>query len=184
MHTTSPSLLERLRCHRREEDWERFVAFYTPLLCLWARRLGVAGADVEDVVQDVMAILVAKLPEFVYDPQQRLRGWLWTILANKVRQRHRRAVAVAPLTDSVEPVAPDWPGEADEAEYRQFVVQRALELIRGDFQTPTWEAFQAVSQGEPPAQVAARLGMNVASVYAARSRVLKRMREEVEGLLD
>src|SRR5262249_54749618 len=101
MDTTPASLLERLRRPQAQADWERFVALYTPLLCLWAHRLGVTGPDVDDLVQDVFAVLVQKLPAFRYDPQQRFRGWLWTILANKVRTARRPRVPVVTLDEAV-----------------------------------------------------------------------------------
>ena len=85
MHTTPGSLLEQLRRPGEQAAWERFVQLYTPLLCHWARRFGLQGSDAADLVQDVFAVLVEKIPEFQYDPAQRFRGWLWTIAANKCR---------------------------------------------------------------------------------------------------
>src|SRR5262249_43390328 len=90
MNTTLPSLLERLRQPVDQEAWERFVHLYTPLLCRWARKVGAPALEVGDVVQDVFAVLVHKLPDFQYDPSQRFRGWLWTITVNKWRERCRK----------------------------------------------------------------------------------------------
>src|SRR5260370_23225370 len=90
MNTTPLSLLERLRQPVDQEAWERFVLLYTPLLCRWARKVGVPVPEVGDVVQDVFTVLVHKLPEFRCDSSQRFRGWLWTITANKWRERCRR----------------------------------------------------------------------------------------------
>jgi RNA polymerase sigma-70 factor (ECF subfamily) len=83
MNTTSASLLERLRRPVDQAAWERFVRLYTPLLCRWARKAGVPAPEVGDVVQDVFAVLVNKLPEFQYDASRRFRGWLWTITLTK-----------------------------------------------------------------------------------------------------
>ena len=91
MDSTPVSLLERLRRPAEQAAWERFVRLYTPLLCQWARRLGLRGADAADLVQDVFVVLVQKLPEFRYDPRRRFRGWLWTVTLNKWRERRRRA---------------------------------------------------------------------------------------------
>src|SRR5438067_1653747 len=94
MNTTPVSLLERL-CHADAEQaaWQQFVELYTPLLCQWARRLGLQNHDAADLVQEVFAVLVRKLPNFRYDPDRRFRGWLWTITVNKARERHRRLAA-------------------------------------------------------------------------------------------
>ena len=73
MDTTSVSLLERLRQPADQQAWERFVRLYTPLLYHWARRLGLSSEDAADLVQDVLARLVAQLPQFTYDPGKRFR---------------------------------------------------------------------------------------------------------------
>ena len=65
-----------------------------------------------------------------------------------------------------------------------MLMQRALELMRTDFQETTWRAFHATLHGRPAAEVAAELGLSVPAVYAAKSRVLQRLREELAGLLD
>src|SRR5581483_8600497 len=68
MHTTSASLLERLRQPSDADAWGRLVRLYTPLLLYWARRLGLQYPDAADLVQDVLVVLVQKLPEFHYQP--------------------------------------------------------------------------------------------------------------------
>jgi len=89
METTSISLLRRLRSPIDQQAWERFVTLYTPLMNHWARRLGLAGQDTDDLVQDVFTLLVRKMPEFRYDRRQSFRGWLWTVTLNKWRERRR-----------------------------------------------------------------------------------------------
>jgi RNA polymerase sigma-70 factor (ECF subfamily) len=72
-----------------------------------------------------------------------------------------------------------------ETDYQQYVVQRALQLMQNEFQPATWQAFlECTAHGRPPAEVAAELRPSVASVYAAKSRVLRRLRAEMKGLLD
>src|SRR6516165_5071035 len=90
MTETPISLLERLRRPASADDWTRFVKLYTPLLHRWAKRLGLDAEEADDLVQEVFAVLVRKLPEFRYDPGRRFRGWLWTVMLNKVRENKRR----------------------------------------------------------------------------------------------
>jgi RNA polymerase sigma-70 factor (ECF subfamily) len=187
MHETPASLLERLRQPEGQAAWERFVFLYTPLLCQWARRLGLQGLDVDDLVQDVFTILVQKLPVFRYDPRKRFRGWLWTITLNQVRDRQRRPAAVQSAGALALEELPDRGDveEAAEGEYREYLVRQALELLRPEFQPSTWTAFwECAMNGRPAAAVAAELSLNVGAVYAAKSRVLRRLRRELEGLLD
>src|SRR5947209_16334896 len=91
MHTTSPSLLARLRRPDDPEAWDRLVDLYTPLLYHWARGTGLQEPDAADLVQEVFAVLVRKLPEFRYDEHKSFRGWLRKITLNKWRDRQRHA---------------------------------------------------------------------------------------------
>jgi RNA polymerase sigma-70 factor, ECF subfamily len=187
MTKTPASLLEQLRRRGDQAAWERFVQLYTPLLSFWARqRMELAGADADDLVQDVFTVLVEKLPEFRYDPQKRFRGWLWTILVNKARDR-RRALATNVLgaQDVPESPTPDPADELADREYRGYLVRRVLELIQDEFQPTTWQAFwECVTTNQSAAAVGEKLGLSLDAVYQAKSRVLRRLRQDLEGLLD
>jgi RNA polymerase sigma-70 factor (ECF subfamily) len=187
MVRTPASLLDRLRGPHDPQAWARFVELYTPLLFSWTRRLGLTDADGADLVQDVFLILLHKLPAFEYDRDRRFRGWLWTLTRNRWATLRRARGPVAPGgPDSLpEPAAPDGALEMEEAEYRGYLVGRALSLLRADFQPTTWQAFwECVACDRPAAEVAAELGLSLEAIYAARSRILRRLREELRGLLD
>src|SRR5947209_3665891 len=135
---TSPSLLERLRRPNENAAWTRFVDLYTPLLFAFARRLGLPETDAADLVQDVFLLLMQKLPEFAYDGRRSFRAWLWTVMRNKVAAARR-----GPQARHAD--LPDLPAEDGlerlwEQEYRQRVVERALEIMQSEFQPTTWKA--------------------------------------------
>jgi RNA polymerase sigma-70 factor (ECF subfamily) len=188
MHTTPSSLLERLRHSPEQAAWEKFVDLYTPLLFAWAARLGLTGHDAADLVQDVFATLVEKLPQFQYDAQKSFRAWLKTILLNRWRkQQRRRAVAEqVPAGSNLDQVAaPEVVPELEEEEYRRHLVARALALMKAEFQPVTWKAcWEFVVRDRPAADVAAELGVSANAIYVAKSRVLRRLRAELQGLLD
>jgi RNA polymerase sigma-70 factor (ECF subfamily) len=183
---TSINLLERLRKPGDQEAWSRFVRLYTPLLYHWVRRLKFDPNDAEDLVQDVFATLVDKLPGFTYDPSRRFRGWLWTVAINKLRERKRQRILVSasPVESDLLEV-PDTIVEFTEEEYRRFITDRALQLMQTDFEPTTWQAFwEHVPNGRTAPEVAAELGISIGAVYAAKTRILARLRTELEGLLD
>lgn len=186
MHTTPPSLLDRLRQSPQQESWERFVDLYTPLFFAWTRRLGLSGHDAADLVQDLFTVLVQKLPQFEYDQGKSFRAWLKTILMNRWRNGRRRALANPVQGDAaLETVGEEDVPEFEESEYRNHVVRRCLELMQAEFQTVTWKAcWEFVVHDRPAAEVAAELGISVNAVYLAKSRVLRRLREELSGLLE
>lgn len=187
METTSPSLLERLRRPDDQQAWEQFTRLYTPLLLDWARGRGLQEHDAADLVQDVLTTLIQQLPSFTYDPEKSFRGWLRTILLNKWRNRCR----IPPARHLDRYAIETRVAESDdaklfaEAEYRQHLVRRILELIQTDFQPKTWRAFwECQVAGRAATEVAAELGMSISAVYVAKCRVLNRLREELRGLLD
>jgi RNA polymerase sigma-70 factor (ECF subfamily) len=186
MDRTPASLLQRLRQPDPQEAWGRFVELFTPLIYYWSRRLGLQQQDAADLVQDVFTLLLQKLPSFSYDEHRSFRGWLRTVTLNKWRDRCRRRAV--PLERNA--VLADLPGpEAAEAfwetEYRRQLVGHALEVMQAEFQPTTWKAcWELVVAGRPAAAVAADLGVSENAVYIARSRVLARLRLELEGLID
>ncbi len=186
MDSTSSSLLERLRRPDAEEAWGRFVRLYTPLLFHWARRAGLPRQDAADLVQHVLTLLVRKLPQFRYDRRRSFRAWLRTVALNKWREQRRRRPPAVEGDDVLREVAgPDETSAFEETEYRNHLVRQALHALRGEFPERTWEAFRRYAlDGEDAVAVAASLGLQVGSVYAAKSRVLARLRERLEGLLD
>jgi RNA polymerase sigma-70 factor (ECF subfamily) len=184
MDSTSDSRLEQLLMAPGEAEWDRFVRQYTPLLSYWARRLGLQDQDAADLVQEVLIVLVGKLPGFQYRPERSFRGWMRTILINKWRDRRPRRRAVA-LEGDVEPQAPGDSDALEEREHRLYVLGRALRLMASAFESATWQAcWETVVCGRPTAQVAAELGITVNAVYLAKARVLARLRHDLQDLLD
>jgi RNA polymerase sigma-70 factor, ECF subfamily len=185
---TSSSLLVRLRRSDNQDAWGRFVRLYTPLIYAWGRKVGLQSADAADLVQDVLTTLVRKLPEFDYQQAGSFRGWLRTITLNRWRDQCRRKAArptekaANQILDVAAPPDQDSFGELD---HRQHLVARALELMQTEFQATTWKAcWELVVAGRPAADVARELKISENAVYLAKGRVLRRLRLELEGLLD
>jgi RNA polymerase sigma-70 factor (ECF subfamily) len=187
MVTTSSSLLAQLAGSTGPGPWARFVELYTPLLVLWARRLGLHEHDAADLVQDLFAVLVVKLPLYRRAPAHSFRSWLRTVLLNRWRNQVRAARGVrAGGHDSLDNLAdPEPANDLEEREYRSHLAHRALQLIQRDFHETTWKAFwEHVVVDRPAEQVSAELGVSVNAVYLAGSRVLRRLREEFGEMLD
>jgi RNA polymerase sigma-70 factor (ECF subfamily) len=187
MHTTPITLLERFRHGPDEGAWCRLVDLYTPLLFTWVQRAGAKKHDAADLVQDVFTVLVQTLPTFDYKQQGHFRNWLRTVALNKLRDRQRReALALkVPLDNSAEPALPDHAEAFWEEEYRHELTRRALQLMQADFAPTTWKAcWEFVARGRPAEEVARELGISENAVYLAKCRVLRRLRDELSGLLD
>jgi RNA polymerase sigma-70 factor (ECF subfamily) len=183
---TPASLLERLR-RPEDEDWRRFVQLYTPFIYAWARGAGLQPADAADLVQDVLTTLLRALPAFSYDQNKSFRAWLRTVTLNCWRDRSRRR-ATRPTDQLAHPEEieePDAGPAFSEAEYRQQLVARALEVMQTEFQPTTWKAcWEFVVNSRSAADVARELKISENAVYIAKSRVLRRLREELRGLME
>jgi RNA polymerase sigma-70 factor (ECF subfamily) len=188
MQSTPPSLLEKLHNPADHQAWQEFVDLYTPLLYHWARRAGLQDQDAADLLQDVFTTLYQKLPEFQYDQHKSFRKWLRSVTLNQWRdnckRRGRQPLGSNP--DALNDVpASDGLDAAAEREYRQHLVGRALRLMQAEFQPTTWKAcWEFVVRDRPAAEVARELGISENAVYIAKCRVVSRLRQELEGLMD
>jgi RNA polymerase sigma-70 factor (ECF subfamily) len=187
MSRTPASLLEQLRQPNPQSAWVQFVKLYTPLIYRWARGTGLPSQDASDLVQDVFLVLVEKMPDFEYDRAKSFRAWLRTVTLNKWRDRCRWISGQPALAGAAETIASNIPDPVwlDEREYRQQLVAGAMDLLESEFQPTTWRAFRECAvAGRCARVVASELGLSVNAVYLARSRVLRRLRQELTGLLD
>ena len=185
MHTPPPSLLEKIRDPAAGLAWERFVSLYTPYLFSLVRRAGVDREEASDVVQDVFMLLTRKLPDFEYKPQLSFRGWLRTIVRNRLHEIGRRRSIPQPFSANELDLEDSAEVESfEEQEYRSHLITRALEIMQRDFASTTWKAcWEHVVSGRTALDVGAELGISEGAVYVAKCRVLRRLREELKGLL-
>lgn len=188
--STEPSLLVRLRDAGDERAWEEFTEIYGPLVYQLARRRGLQEADAQDLVQDVFRAVARAIERFDPDPARgSFRGWLSRIAGNltvnllAAQRRHPRGTGDTDMQrlmeEQPEPAAEE--SALFEAEYRRRLLTWASERVRGQFTEPVWQAFwQTGVEGRPPKEVAVALGMSLGTVYQYKSRVVARIRREVE----
>ena len=187
MYTTPPSLLQRLHEPANAVGWRRFVDMYSPLLIAWTRKLGIPTHDAADLMQDVFTSLLELLPTFTYQSDRSFRAWMKTVLVNRWRTWQRRQVVrKAGGNSQLDYLGKeDDPPAFEEDEYRRYLVVKALEIMQNEFQPVTWKAcWEYVVGGRDPESIASELGITVNAVYLAKSRVLRKLRQELAGLLD
>ncbi len=190
--STSLTLLARVR-RLEPSAWERFVPLYSPVVYRWCRQSGLQEDDAADISQEVFRVVAVKIGSFRYEgPRDSFRGWLWTITRNKVRDFFRassgkpRASGGSTAQGQLQevPDSAEDPDVASGLDTQASLAHRALQLVQGDFAEHTWEAFVRLTlHGEPADRISEDLGMSVGAVHTARWRVLRRLRDELEGLL-
>lgn len=196
--STSLSLLERAK-GREADAWTKIVTLYGPEVYQWLRCRGLQEDDANDLRQEVFKSVFEGLPNFRRDRAgQTFRGWLRTITRNKFNDRFRRLQkdpvtfadheAFDRLPDRADAMPVDCAadeGDEDDASADARLVHRVLGMLRDEFKATVWQAFWGVAvEGRSPQEVAASLGVSRAAVYKARTRVLHRLHQEFDDLLD
>jgi RNA polymerase sigma-70 factor, ECF subfamily len=192
---TSLSLLARLHDPADSVAWQSFCALYTPLLRRWLVHHGIQEQDADDIQQEVLRIAVVELARFQHSGRTgALRNWLRQTLSHQLttywRRKNRRGsggvggsehMALAEqLEDPNSPLSRVW-----DAEYRRQVCEHLLTRITKEFQEKTMDAFRLVALDDKAADVVAmELGMSANAVRIAQSRVLRRLKEIGQELLD
>jgi RNA polymerase sigma-70 factor (ECF subfamily) len=189
---TRASLLVRLRDGHDADAWQEFVRLYAPVIYGFARKRGLQDADAADLMQDVLRSLSTAMGRLDYDPiRGTFRGWLFTVTRNKVfnfldsRSRRVDGTGDSRMQQRLEQhagadgtLSADW-----EADYQRALAAQAMEVVKSEFQAATWEAFhQTAVEGRAPAEVSGRIGLSVGAIYVAKSRIIARLRQEIERL--
>jgi RNA polymerase sigma-70 factor (ECF subfamily) len=191
---TRPSLLVRLKAPRDERAWAEFVEIYEPLISRLARRKGLQEADADDLTQDVLRAVAGAIEHWDPDTARgSFRSWLFRITRNLIvnlmaARRRQTASYGTGGTDMValieaQPAAEVEDSALFDAEYRRRVFALAADRIRGHFHQATWQAFWRTGvEGQDVHSVAVALGLTPGAVYVARSRVMARLRQEIEQI--
>jgi RNA polymerase sigma-70 factor, ECF subfamily len=190
--SVSSSLLMRLQV-QDPEAWRRMVQLFYPLVRGWSRRAGLREEDAADVAQEVMRALAGNVGRFDrLGGKNSFRGWLYGITRRQLlayRRKEQEQPAAVGGTEAKrrfdEVPEPDEPSSADAAVEHNGLLRRALDQLRSETEERTWQAFwRTAVEGQAPSDIATELGISVNSVYLAKARLLRRLREEFGELLE
>jgi len=188
----SSTMLGRLK-EGDARAWEGLVDLLGPVIYQCCRRAGLDASDAADIQQEVFRAMLLHLDSFRREESgHTFRGWVWTITRNKIADFYRgqkalpRAVGGTTARGALNQVPEtgwDVSTFTNETDFDRLVVHRALDLVRNDFAEKTWAAFcQTTALEQSSEEVAQALGMTKAAVRKAKSRVLKRLRDEWDTL--
>lgn len=198
---TSQSLIRQVKTNDAAA-WDRLVHLYSPLIYYWCQRCGLPDQEIPDVFQEVLHAVARNVDRFRFNGTGTFRGWLHTLTRNKVYDHFRktghqaRPVGGTEAKQFFELLPSTEPMSAVESEKEMFsgetgnsvrreMLQRALANIRPHFQEQTWQAFwMVVIDGRETGDVAEVLGMRTGTIRVAKSRVLKRLRQEFGDSVD
>lgn len=185
---TRESLLLQMRDPEDATAWEPFVAVYRPAVYRLARRRGLQDAEAEDLAQLVMVNVSRAIGGWQKDAARgTFRSWLLRIARNAIvnalsRGRLDAARGGTSVVEQLEQcsAAEDAIATLIDDEHRRAVFRWAADEVRPEFQEATWLAFWLTTiEDYSTARAAEELGKSVGSVYAARSRVMRRLKGKV-----
>jgi RNA polymerase sigma factor (sigma-70 family) len=192
MNPTSVSLLDRLRAARPDDpEWLRLEDIYAPLIRRWLGRVPGLGDEAADLTQEVFLVMVREIASFERQREGSFRAWVRQVTVNVLRNHRKRqlrrpAVGVGAYDDFLDGLAEPNSGLAREwdLDHDRHIFEKLQIAVQPEFTPATWEAFHRFAlDGVPASQVAAELGLSVNAVTLAKSRILKRLREEAGDLL-
>jgi RNA polymerase sigma-70 factor, ECF subfamily len=197
--STCSSLLQRVKANEASA-WDRLVTLYAPLVYSWCCKAGLGPADAEDAVQNVFAAVLRNVGGFRRDrPGQSFRAWLRTVTASKIADFRRDqekgppaeggSDALRRLSNASFPGAVGAEDSSDLADHEgreeRLLLRRALLQLQPEFNARDWQAFwRVVAEDQAPEEVARELGIARHAVYLAKSRILRRFREEFADLIE
>ena len=165
-----------------------FRRFVHPLLFHWSKKLGLHESDSADLVQDVFLILWRKLPEFEYDSGKSFHAWLKAIFLNRYRSRMwQRGAANGNSSNlsSADVSVADFSDQLADEDDTRYLIRRAFRLIETEFSALQQQVFREyVLEEVSPEEVAKRHGISSGTVYGIKSKILSRLRQELQQILD
>lgn len=187
--TTNPSLLLRVRDARDGSAWGEFVETYTPMIFSYCRLRQLQESDAADVTQEVLIRLAIALRQFEYNPEiGRFRDWLGVVTHRELlrfwnRRRPMHSLEFASGDGSQQREIENQSLWNDH--FHAELLRIALERVRSEFNDETWKAFYSSwIDNRPATLVADQMNIGIERVYVSKSKVLKRLREEVLRLND
>lgn len=184
---TTTTILERLQDYANEDAWSRLSARFRRPIVSFARRMGLSPSDADDVAQETLLTFAERFRKGAFDPAKgRLSRWLFGIAYRQALGMRRRAArSPVPVGDqefdesfwaNVPQDDPDsmvW-----DEEWERAVLDECLQRIRHEAEAITVRAFElVVLEGRTSEQAADELGVPIKTVYNAKHRLLKRIRE-------
>jgi RNA polymerase sigma factor (sigma-70 family) len=188
---TPPTLLGRMRQTPVDQAaWGEFVERYGRKIFGWCRHWKLQESDAQDVTQAVLLRLAEKMRTFAYDPGRSFRGWLRTLTHHacsdflEARRRPGQGSGDSKVLEQLQSVeAREDLVKQLEGEWDRELLEEAMARVRLRVETRTWEAFRLLAlEGCTGADAAAKLGMKVATVFVARSKVHKMIQKEIRKL--
>lgn len=187
---TRSTLLAGVKSPENRQAWDDFVATYRPVIYRMARRRGLQDADAEDLAQDVLIRVASAIERYESHPDVQFRHWLRRVATNAIlsalqKQRQDGGAGGSTAQDQLVQMSDDATSLTAELamEYQREMLLRAAAMVRQEVHSDTWQAFELTAIHGLSCEDAARsIDKSEGTVYAARSRIIKRLQEQLKRM--
>lgn len=191
---TNKSLLQKAKDNPQSDAWFELIDIYEPLIAGWIVRAGVEQTEVSDITQEVFQTMSREMVRFEHNGRTgAFRNWLKTTTINRCRRywdAKKRVVSSSgsessldvlnELADPSSELSTLWDQEHD-----HYVMKRILKLVESEFTAQKFEVFvRNAIKGEPSESLAKEFGITLGQVYKIKFRVIERLREEADELIN
>lgn len=188
---TRATLIKRIHDKHDEPSWDEFIGIYGKFIYAIIRKMNISEHDAEDLTQHVLVNLWEKLPELDLTAIKRFRNWIATITKNSVidyirkQTREAKKLEQAAQDENLAYLKSIRLPEIDriaKTQWQIHVTNLALENIKPLFSKHALEIFRLSLQGRSIDEIAAMLELKGKTVSQLKSRVKRRLTEEIEHL--
>ncbi|MDD7983514.1 sigma-70 family RNA polymerase sigma factor [Lentisphaera marina] len=193
-YNTRITLLQRAMNQDDEQAWREFIDVYKNYIYVIIRKMQVAESAREDLLQQVLVKLWQKLPSFEYDKNRaKFRTWIGSVTRNTVVEHIRKQVSMDKKHESaanekalsyLNSITQPEIEQMAEHEWRLYLTNLAMAKVKVFFSGKALQAFNMSIEGVDNEEIAEQLDLTIGSVYLLKSRVKKRLRDEIKHLRD
>ena len=173
--------------------WSTLVLLFTPLVYNWLRRWGLTPNEAQQVGQQVLIALHRQIK--TYDSRQSketFRTWLVNLTWNEFQEHNSPEMkeSVNGFSDAKSAELTEtkrWPDQNEDivAQEMDRLRASALSVAKKTFPQKDWDAFQQLAmENLSVTKVAENLGCPANEVFVARSKVMRKLRQEFDGLIE
>lgn len=168
--------------------WNQVAQHCQQIILSWCRWRRVPVSEVDDITQDSLVIVLAKIRDFRRKGRGSLRAWLYAIAWRCRCDAIGKAESFARLREvreKYQEATNDIAALEEEFERLRKIdlLDRCMSIVRSRVQQKTWDAFRLHAlERVSGADVAAELELSVEKVHAAKARVQRLIQVEMRRI--
>ncbi|MCM8537180.1 MAG: sigma-70 family RNA polymerase sigma factor [Lentisphaeraceae bacterium] len=184
---TQKTLIQRAQDPDDDQAWDDFVKYYESFIVMVLGKSNISVSEEEDLVQNILLKVWKGLPKYEYRKEKaKFRTWLSTIIRNTIISHYNKSKGEdgkrEKYSTTIDDISESSIEKVIEQEWYDYVVSLAMEKVQEAFSGRAIEVFRLSLQEKKANEISELLGITEDTVYSLRSRVKRRLKQEVSKL--